>query len=71
MRKVLIAAAILSATSFSALAVGGNDQGQNNNNQGGSFRGAPGPVLGAGAPVLAIGIGFGVYWLMKRRRRTG
>jgi hypothetical protein len=32
--------------------------------------GAPGPVLGAGLPGLAIiGIGYGVYWLRKRRRR--
>lgn len=31
------------------------------------FSGAPGPVLGAGLPVLAIG--YGVYWLVKRRRR--
>ena len=29
--------------------------------------GAPGPVVGAGLPVLAIG--YGVYWLVKRRRR--
>jgi hypothetical protein len=30
-------------------------------------RGAPGPIVGAGLPVLAVG--FGVYWLIKRRRR--
>jgi len=35
------------------------------------FHGAPGPVIGAGAPALAIGIGYGVYWIRKRRRRTG
>jgi hypothetical protein len=29
--------------------------------------GAPGPIAGAGLPVLAVG--FGVYWLIKRRRR--
>jgi hypothetical protein len=28
---------------------------------------APGPIAGAGLPVLAIG--YGVYWLVKRRRR--
>jgi hypothetical protein len=28
---------------------------------------APGPIAGAGLPVLAVG--FGVYWLVKRRRR--
>jgi hypothetical protein len=30
--------------------------------------GAPGPIAGAGLPVLAIG--YGVYWLIKRRRKT-
>jgi hypothetical protein len=29
--------------------------------------GAPGPIAGAGLPVLAIG--YGVYWLVKRRRK--
>jgi len=33
---------------------------------GGSVRGAPGPVAGAGLPVLAVG--YGVYWLVRRRR---
>jgi hypothetical protein len=35
---------------------------------GGQFHGAPGPIVGAGLPVLAIG--FGVYWLVKRRRKA-
>jgi hypothetical protein len=30
-------------------------------------RGAPGPIAGAGLPVLAVG--YGVYWLVKRRRK--
>jgi LPXTG-motif cell wall-anchored protein len=33
----------------------------------GIFKGAPGPIVGAGLPALAIG--FGVYWLVKRRRK--
>jgi hypothetical protein len=33
----------------------------------GVVKGAPGPIAGAGLPVLAVG--FGVYWLIKRRRR--
>jgi hypothetical protein len=32
-------------------------------------RGAPGPIVGAGLPILAIGMGYGVYWLVKRRRK--
>jgi hypothetical protein len=30
--------------------------------------GVPGPIAGAGLPVLAIG--YGVYWLVKRRRKV-
>jgi hypothetical protein len=46
---------------MSALARGGD-----------TFRGAPGPIVGAGLPLLAIGgIGYGVYWLVKRRRKAG
>jgi hypothetical protein len=29
---------------------------------------APGPILGAGLPVLAVG--FGVYWLVRRRSKA-
>jgi hypothetical protein len=30
-------------------------------------RPAPGPIAGAGLPVLVVG--YGVYWLVTRRRR--
>ena len=40
---------------------GGNPPGQN-------VSGVPGPIAGAGLPVLAVG--FGVYWLIRRRRNT-
>lgn len=33
----------------------------------GGVHGAPGPIAGAGLPFLAIG--YGVYWLIKRRRQ--
>ena len=42
----------------------GNCQ-QNGDN--GNISGVPGPIAGAGLPVLAVG--YGVYWLIKRRRR--
>ena len=31
------------------------------------FLGAPGPIVGAGLPIIAVG--YGVYWLVKRRRQ--
>jgi hypothetical protein len=31
-------------------------------------RGVPGPIAGAGLPVLAVG--YGVCWLVRRRRRS-
>ena len=34
----------------------------------GGVHGAPGPVVGAGLPVLAVGLG--VYWLIRRRRKS-
>ena len=40
--------------------------GQNGNH--GSVSGAPGPIAGAGLPILAVG--YGVYWLIKRRRKA-
>lgn len=33
------------------------------------YRGAPGPLVAAGPVGLVIGVGYGVYWLAKRRRR--
>jgi hypothetical protein len=48
----------------SALACNGNG---NCANAPGHVRGAPGPIAGASLPVAAIG--YGVYWLVKRRRR--
>jgi hypothetical protein len=32
----------------------------------GNVHGAPGPIAGAGLPFLAVG--YGVYWLLKRKR---
>jgi hypothetical protein len=34
------------------------------------IKAAPGPLVGAGPVGLVIGgVGYGVYWLVKRRRR--
>ena len=35
----------------------------------GPLHGVPGPIAGAGLPFL-LG-GYGVYWIIKRRRRKG
>ena len=34
----------------------------------GAYHGAPGPIVGAGLPILAVG--YGVYWMIKRRRKA-
>jgi hypothetical protein len=45
-----------------------NAPGQIKHEHGNNVHGAPGPIAGAGLPVLAIG--YGVYWLVKRRRKV-
>jgi len=61
----IIASTILISPAF-AQNQGGNNQG-GNNNQGGGYHGAPCLIVGASLPVLAVG--FGVYWLVRRRRK--
>jgi hypothetical protein len=46
----------------------GNGNGGGRDHKGGDVHGTPGPIAGAGLPVLAIG--YGVYWLVKRRRKV-
>ena len=43
----------------------GHDRGDRGDHH---FHGAPGPIAGAGLPVLAVG--YGVYWLVRRRRKA-
>jgi LPXTG-motif cell wall-anchored protein len=46
---------------------GNHGQGNNGNGNGG-YRGAPGPIVGAGLPLLLIG--GGIYWIVRRRKKT-
>jgi len=63
----LISAAVLVAALMlvppSAVACNGNG---NCENAPGHLKGAPGPIVGAGLPFLAAG--YGIYWLVRRRR---
>lgn len=73
MKTMFIPMALLLALSLPALAQNNqgqnnNNQGQNNNNQGGGYHGAPAPIIAAGLPVLLIG--GGLYWIVRRRKRS-
>jgi hypothetical protein len=69
MRNLLIA--IIASTVLTLPAFAQNGQGQNGNGQGqnggNGHHAAPGPIAGAGLPVIAVG--FGIYWLIRRRRK--
>lgn len=83
-KSFITATALMTLLAFPALACNGggnceNAPGHNKSSEGGergkhqeggggggAVKGAPGPIAGAGLPVLAIG--YGVYWLVKRRR---
>jgi hypothetical protein len=74
--KVILQVFLLTAMLVSPVLAGGgsNGQGQNGNGQGqngqgNGYYGAPGPIAGAGLPLVGFGVGYGVYWLIKRRRR--
>jgi hypothetical protein len=61
-----ILVAIVASTILISPAFADNDRGRGDDN-GHHFHGAPGPIAGASLPVLAVG--FGVYWLVRRRRK--
>jgi hypothetical protein len=68
---VAILALGLATVNLPAQACNGNgncEYAPGHNKDRGYVSGAPGPIVGAGLPILAIG-GFGVYWLIRRRRK--
>jgi hypothetical protein len=76
-KKLIVASAILAALSLPALADPDNGNGNKlgwdnpNNphyNNGSNAHAVPGPLVGAGLPFLAVG--YGVYWLVRRRRNA-
>ena len=64
MRMYMKTCLLLLALSVPALAQNDNSQG----NEGGGLRGAPGPLMAAGLPVLLIG--GGIYWIVRRKKRS-
>jgi hypothetical protein len=64
------AALVVTLTFISPPALACNGNG-NCDNAPGQLKKAPAPLIGAGLPGLAIGIGYGVYWLARRRRNVG
>jgi uncharacterized membrane protein YphA (DoxX/SURF4 family) len=64
--KTIFASVVLSIFALSP-ALACNDRG-NCENAPGQLKGAPAPLLGAGLPGLGIAVGYGAYWLARRRR---
>jgi hypothetical protein len=57
----------LTLISMPAFACNGKGNCENAPGQIKKVQGAPGPIAGAGIPILAVG--YGVYWLVRRRRK--
>ena len=75
--KIVLAALVLSGTATAGYVFYDGalsrdnwvyEGGRATNWQNGGVHGAPGPIAGAGLPVLAVG--YGVYWLIRRRRNS-
>ena len=64
--KFVLIAVMFAFVVAPAFADNGNHYGWDNPNNP-HYQGAPGPIAGAGLPILAVG--YGVYWLVKRRRK--
>jgi hypothetical protein len=69
MRVCLLAATILAITTLPVLASSGNWK-PYLPGHGGNTRGAPAPFIGAGAGLPVLAVGYGVYWLIRRRRKS-
>jgi MYXO-CTERM domain-containing protein len=70
MKKVLLSSALLAALCLPALADrdGDKDGWRDRRDHDSHSHAVPGPLAGAGLPFLAAG--FGVYWLVRRRRKA-
>jgi hypothetical protein len=71
LKKLIVASAVLTALSIPALADPGTENGNKigwNNPNNPHHSGVPGPLAGAGLPFIAVG--YGVYWLVRRRRKA-
>ena len=68
-KKLIVASVLLATLCVPALA--DRDDGNRWGDGGGrnhGVHGAPGPIAGAGLPILAVG--YGVYRLIRRRRKA-
>jgi hypothetical protein len=63
-----VCTAIVASTFLISPAFAHDHEQGDNDNHGRHFHAAPGPIAGASLPVLAVG--YGVYWLVRRRRKT-
>ncbi len=68
MIKFVLAFALIASP---ALAKEHENPGNGNGNGGGrDVRGAPAPIIGGAASLPVLAVGYGVYWLVKRRRKV-
>jgi hypothetical protein len=70
MKKFIITSAFFAVLCMPALADPGKGRGWGDGDGGGRghSHSVPGPLVGAGLPFIAVG--YGVYWLVRRRRNT-
>ena len=66
--KLLLALFLTAATGAGYVAYQVHESSGPTKGNGGGVHGVPGPLAGAGLPFIAVG--YGVYWLVRRRRNT-